>query len=511
MLDTAASPSSSPSNQPGFRWQRADLLMALGIMLLALVIYTRVLAPDMLYGDSGEFQTLAYEGGMTHTTGYPVYLLFARLVGFLPVGTLAWRINFASAVAAAITLGNLYLITRHFTGRGGSLFASFALLISYTFWSQSIIAEVYTPALAVISLLLLLLLRWQAVTRRVWLLFLSGVILTLGVGVHLFVLLFAPSIGLFVLWGIVTGLPPERGQWKNLLVLAAGAVAGLLAFYALFAFYDSRPTPTSIFDTTMYPSRDAWHLTEADLDSLPERFWLSVTGYQWRDRMLPNDVDYGKTITIFFRTDLAREFATPTLWLAVFGLPSAAFSRRRLFALTGSALVVTYAAGLVYFPGDKYLFYLPFYLLLALFAGIGAGTLLSGIARFMPKVIPRFVPAMIVTGILLALCAAPYFPSRWHSLELGRSGFITEDYVYPVSRGSEPRAAAECALSKTPEAHAFLVMDWRALFDIYYLARVEGRRPEILIREALPYPTKVVTASLLAEIDQRLASGQAAG
>jgi len=87
---------------------RRDYLMALFIAVFGLMIYTRVLAPDVLYGDSGEFQTLAYTGGMTHPTGYPVYLVLARIVGMIPVNTPAWRINFASAAASAVTLGGVY-------------------------------------------------------------------------------------------------------------------------------------------------------------------------------------------------------------------------------------------------------------------------------------------------------------------------------------------------------------------------------------------------------------------
>src|SRR5690349_15769447 len=92
---------------------RRDILLAILIALFGMVIYTRVLAPDVLYSDSAEFQTLAYTGGSTHPTGYPVYLLLARLVGFIPIGTLAWRISWFSALAAGVTLGGLYLLARH--------------------------------------------------------------------------------------------------------------------------------------------------------------------------------------------------------------------------------------------------------------------------------------------------------------------------------------------------------------------------------------------------------------
>jgi len=75
-----------------------DYKFALAIGVCALAMYVRTLAPDVLYSDSAEFQTLAYTLGMTHSTGYPVYLLLGRLLGFLPIGSPAWRINLLSAV-----------------------------------------------------------------------------------------------------------------------------------------------------------------------------------------------------------------------------------------------------------------------------------------------------------------------------------------------------------------------------------------------------------------------------
>lgn len=501
------SPSPGPQSVP---WDRRDLFIAVGMAIFALVVYVRVLAPDVLYSDSGEFQTLAYTWGTTHTTGYPVYLILARIIGLLPINTPAWRINFASAFAAALTLGALYLIARHFTQRGGAILTSLVLLVSYTFWSQSIIAEVYTPALAFICAVLLALLVWcvQPLKRR-WLLFLTGFLLTLGVGVHLFLMLIAPAVFAFVLWGIVWGPPEECGHWKHILLLGGGAAAGALTFYMLFAFIDTRPTPTNIFTTAIYPSRDVWGLQDSDLDSVPKRFWISVSGYQWRSRMLPNDVDYQKTLREFFRETLPREYATPTLLLAILGGLVTLVRQRRLFALIGTGLVVTFTAGLVYFPGDKYIFYLPFYLLLAIFAGAGAGSLMAWITRLVPAVIPRAVPPIIMTVILVAVCVAPFIATRWKSAQLARSGFITEDYVFPVTNPNEARRKAECALAQVPESDAFLVLDWRALYSIYYVAYVEDGRTGIIIREALPYPAKVITPDLRAEIQARLDQGEA--
>ena len=114
---------------------KLDLFFAVAIGVLATLIYTLALAPDILYSDSGEFQTLTYTWGITHPTGYPVYLLLARIASIIPVNSLAWRVNFFSALSAGVTVATLYLIVRHFTQRGGALLSSIVLLVSYTFWA----------------------------------------------------------------------------------------------------------------------------------------------------------------------------------------------------------------------------------------------------------------------------------------------------------------------------------------------------------------------------------------
>ena len=132
-----------PTHREPPELNRTDYVLALAVGVAALAAYVRNLAPDVLYSDSAEFQTLAYTLGMTHSTGYPVYLLLARLLGLLPLGSLAWRVNLLSATSAAVTVSAVYLLARHVTrSRTGALLGSLALGLSYTFWSQAVIAEV---------------------------------------------------------------------------------------------------------------------------------------------------------------------------------------------------------------------------------------------------------------------------------------------------------------------------------------------------------------------------------
>jgi hypothetical protein len=56
---------------------------------------------------------------------------------------------------------------------------------------------------------------------------------------------------------------------------------------------------------------------------------------------------------------------------------------------------------------------------------------------------------------------------------------------------------------------AFLVTSWRSLYTMYYLAHVEGLRPNIIIKEATPYGSDgQIADSLLEEMIETVRSGE---
>lgn len=80
-----------------------------GIFFASLGLYIRTLAPGVLPGDSAEFQVLAYQLGIAHCPGYPIYLLLAKLFTLLPIWEVAYGVNLFSAFMAALTVVGLYL------------------------------------------------------------------------------------------------------------------------------------------------------------------------------------------------------------------------------------------------------------------------------------------------------------------------------------------------------------------------------------------------------------------
>ena len=89
---------------------RRDLVVAGVLALGAFAVYVVTLAPDVLPGDSGEFQLAVPLLGIVHPTGYPLYLLLGRLFTLLPVASIAYRVNLFSAASAALAVGAFYLV-----------------------------------------------------------------------------------------------------------------------------------------------------------------------------------------------------------------------------------------------------------------------------------------------------------------------------------------------------------------------------------------------------------------
>lgn len=496
------------------RPNRTDYRFALAIGACGLAVYVRTLAPDVLYGDSAEFQTLAYTLGVTHSTGYPIYLLLARLVGFLPIASPAWRVNLLSAVGAAVTLGNVFLLGRYLThSRVGALLGSVVLGLSYTFWSQAIIAEVYMPALAVLSAVLLLLWHWhEAPAARTRALLLAAALTALGLGLHAFVVLIAPTAVVFVVLILVL----ERAGWpqwrRALLTALAGVAIGVGIFLIASLAIDLHNPPSSFIRVMLYPSRSLWGLTPADLDSPFERLWLTLAGRQWQDAMFPKDLDVAYEFVAYADRLIRYEFSTPLLLCAMLGITVLLHMRPRLGVCWLVAFVTILYFVLHYQPPDKYIFYLPTSLLLALAIGSGAGAVLEWARRrFLGRRRRRYqaIFYLLTAALLIWMTVQPSWATRWQALRDGVARFVTDEYVYPVNAPREPRMVATRKITSLPE-NALAISDWRALYTMLYLAHVERLRPDIMILEASPHGAEwnTVADSMIQELENALREGR---
>ena len=142
--------------------------VGLGVSWFAFLLYLWTLAPTVLFYerpdllDAAMLQAHAYALGITQPTGYPTYTMLAHLFTYVPFGDSAYRTNLASAVFGAATVFVLFLVGLRLSGRiFAAAIGALALAVGNTFWSQAVIAEVYTLNTLFVSLVILVLLVWR--------------------------------------------------------------------------------------------------------------------------------------------------------------------------------------------------------------------------------------------------------------------------------------------------------------------------------------------------------------
>src|SRR5438477_6791089 len=89
---------------------QAELLCAGAVFIVASLLYTLTLAPTVTLVDSGELILAAWGTGVAHPPGFPLWVVLAHLASLLPFGNVAVRINFSSAVFAALACAMLTLV-----------------------------------------------------------------------------------------------------------------------------------------------------------------------------------------------------------------------------------------------------------------------------------------------------------------------------------------------------------------------------------------------------------------
>jgi Protein O-mannosyl-transferase TMEM260-like len=396
-----------------------DYLLALLAGALALVLYLRTLAPGLLFGDSAEFQMAAWLGGFVHPTGYPLYLILGHIwAHLLPLGDAAWRMNLLSAVWGAIAVGLVYLLAHRLValclqpGEGSSaavrlaaLFAAFSFAVTPTFWSQAVIAEVYTLNTVFVAAVLLGLATWAAQppgSPSMAPLYWTAAIYGLSLAHHRSMLLLLPAIAVY-LWLTSrrrASSPDSRSRSDRRRIALRGLALVLLPL--LIYLYIPLRAPQAPYATLRIGPGQDLQLYSPTLGGFIEYISGQVFGSS-----------LGISTGLADRLSSAgRLFAAemPTWWagigLALIGLIVLARRSRPLLALTGLAFLAVVVFNLLYAIGDIFVFYIPAYLVWVLWAALGVFALGVLLGRALAGRGPRARTAALLIPCLLALADA---------------------------------------------------------------------------------------------------------
>jgi hypothetical protein len=440
---------------------------AVFVAVLAFLLYRTTMLPGLELGDSASFQVRVGSPVVTPRDGYPLYFavggLFLRATGEEP----AHALNLASAVLGAAASGLIVVVAAELAG---SVFAGTAAALlfagSYTFWSQAVIAEVYTLHVLLVALTLLLLLQWSrepTTGRLAWFL----AVYAASFGNHLSMILLAPAYAVFL-------LAAAPGGWRTMVaprtVALAGAFAAAGAVQYLWNFSALWHAPA--------PPRDL-------LDAI-STFWFDVTKSDWRDTMvlrLPSSEFVDRLWMYVF--DVRQQFGVIVPAFAAAGAVQLVRTSPRQAALIFTAYGVGVIFALGYNVGDAHVFFLQSHLMLALLVAPG----LVLIERAMAARGAVIALALILAGIR-----------------------IYGDYpALDRSHDRRPTEVVETLTSGLDDRHAVLLvdLDWQLENGLNYFAK--NTRPDLLygrLADMMLYAPALIRDN--AEVGRRIVAGDRA-
>jgi hypothetical protein len=466
-----------------------ELLCAGAVFTVALIVYSRTLAPTVTPTDSGELILAAYGLGVAHPPGVPLWVMLTHLASIVPVGNVAARINFSSAVFAALACAMLTLVVAELIGtasyfaaqrrnktarHAGSIespstgeFLMFApavsagllMAFSRTLWGYATITEVYALNALLVLLVFFLVVRWRrriietgrnssatATTHDAWI-YAAAFVFGLAMGVH------HVTVGLTL---VAIAVVVYRTEGPKFFVSRRLLYAALISFSALILVYSYLP----------WAAGRSPAMNWGNPRSLQE-IWWHITGRQYRVFFSFSPSTMGPQFVEFCRMAL-REFGFPwlplTLFLAVTGLASAFKRDKTAFWFLLLIVLADLAYSLSYeISEDKDAYYLPAFISLAMAAGLGIRWLIQLAASRGSPIWTPYVAA--VTAIVLTSATA--FAANW-PFNNRRHDFIADDYVEN--------------LFTTIASHGLLLtQDWQVVSPMFYAQEIEQRRSDVKV------------------------------
>lgn len=439
------------------------MLLAAG---LPFGLYVRTLAPTVYNLDSAELAAAGATLGVAHPPGYPLYVLLARAFITAPIGDVGYRVNLLSAIFAVITLAFVYLLCVRLTrSRGAAVAGTWLVGLSYTFWSDAIVAEIYTLDAALLAGMLYFLVRSDD-TRRESDATVGFVLLGLGLANRVTNALAIPGIIIF-----------RAAEWRRRPTRMVIDVAATLPGVALYAWL---PLRSVIGGGYRWGSSYANDGTPIPIDLMhPRDIWWYVSGrafepfahvYSWSEQMEQAGRFGGNTWTGLLGAGVL---------LAVAGF--IAMSARRP---TVAALLLTVAAPQTFFfisyaVADKDTMFANTYVVIAIFAAAGYASTEQSLRR---------VGVPSASGVLLAGAAL-----------LAGALIYTNVGLLDVSDDYRARDQSE-QLMAAAEPDALVIGSWTDIAPLEYLQLVEHRRTDLTFVHAWRFgwigPGALVTEAL---------------
>jgi hypothetical protein len=418
-------------------------LAAIAVFGIALVVYLRTLLPGVSVGDWAEMQWIPAQLGIPHPTGYPLYVLLGKAFSLLPFGSLAFRAELLSAVAAAAAAGTTVLIAARLGVRPVIAFAAgLSLAVTGELWLEATYSEMNGLHLLLMAAVIHRALVWR-VERRDRDLQLGALLAGLSISNHLLALTVVPIVILFV-------LVDARSRLRERPILIAQAAGLVVLGLTPYLFLPIRGLfgPAAIYGK---------FLTWQGVSSL-------VTGADLRSQMHFTSADDLVKAWTDVPNVLAQFRDRSNLVFVVGGLIGAgiqAIRDRWLFAMLGLIVVVNifFFANYV---GDLDHYLLVTWLVFATWLAIALEAIVGWLERHVANASVARSAAILALVIPVAILGA-----NWAT--------------YDESQNHVGEEFAQSVFAVLPR-DAVLLTYWDALTNLGYVHCIEGQRPDVAFR-----------------------------
>jgi len=468
---------------------RLRVSVLVSLFLFPFFIYLDTLAPSITWrhdgADGGDLIAAAYTLGIPHPTGYPLYVLLARLFTFLPWGDIAYRVNLMSAFFAAATIPLVYLASSILlaptmeteedpilgtaegpvlsTAEGWSdriarlaaaVTAALAFAFSPVFWSQAVIAEVHALNAFFVALMIYLLSSWhntRTSSSGPCLFYSLAFFYGLSLGNHLSMLFLLPA-------GLLLAL---RGEFRRFLKPKTLATASAFFLLGLSVYL-------------YLPLRAAQHppINWGDPHTGPGFTWL-VSARLYREFIFALPWKYIPARVSAWSALLIQQFGWWGPFLGLTGLWFWWSEDRILCGFLAIFVLISSIYAIGYNTTDSYVYLIPSLLVMALWLGKGVHCVLVALREFLCGIV-RAVSSSSAF-FLLSSCAFLLLPlfslvSNYSALDLS-SDKTASDYGLGVLR--------------TLPANAIIITDTDAhTFALWYFHYAERIRPDVAVLNA---------------------------
>ena len=423
-----------------------------GLFLLASAVYIGGLCPTIYWFDSPEFVTVAHTLDISHPAGSPTYALVTKLATFLPLGSIALRINACSAFIGVVAVVLLFVLlytlfasespsTRWIAACGGALF----LLVSESFWRFTAVAEVYILQNCFLVLLFLALINARThspiLQRRYYWTF--AFLYGLSAGVHATMALFVPAFLVFI--GVTT---PRMFRGKEL---------AFLAFFFLIGFSTYLYLPMRSLTEPAFNWGDPKTI-EQFLTHISDRKDAAVLLiFYWRQLLHQ---------ILMFCTHLSNEFSTLGCILGLLGFLSLFYRDKSLWFL----FILAFLGHTIFFIRswwDTAWGFIPAFVIFTIWIGYGIQTCLRRLENLYQHHIIRLPHSSIYALFLVAMTI---------TLSLA---YVRHDPITNQAKNYATELYGKQLLEQLP-ADAIIFCEY-AWFPLLYLQQIERQRPDVTL------------------------------